>query len=546
MSRHHPAADAVLDGISDQKFEELALRLKLIQNLPPEGKRTREHVEIAAECAGVHPATLYRSMARIEGNGTVRDLSPRGRGYPKGRSRLHPRQEALIQKFLRVEYLTFAKPSLQQIADRIGDACEDEGLSRPTRAAINRRLKAFPKRSVVLRRQGAKVAEQHTPRPGQYVVEHPWDVWQIDHTLADVIVVDVHGRPIGRPWLTVVVDVCTRLVVSFYVGLDPPSTIRVASTLDLAVSSKAAWLAARGLDYPWPVEGLPRLLHSDNAKEFTRDDLRRAFLNHGVDWSLRPLGGARYGGHVERLIGTLMGGCRVLPGATHNSPAARGGYDSKGAARLRIDDLEMYFAHQILGVYNQTDHSALGVSPLRAWTERVDGLVPVFPDDLEAFRLDLFPQVERTVGRQGIKAFGDDYYCQKLGEAYICGLRNIVAKYDPRDLSRLYVKLPDAGYIPVPYRLRRDEPPPTLWLLKAAARSAVKPNVPGRRDRAVVRQAVRAMEATIEQAASRSGAAARQVERLRIDRRTTTVPPDPKGLIQGDDDWGGAFKGRGA
>jgi hypothetical protein len=34
---------------------------------------------------------------------------------------------------------------------------------------------------------------------------------QIDHTLVDVIVVDeIERKPIGRPWLTLVVDVATR------------------------------------------------------------------------------------------------------------------------------------------------------------------------------------------------------------------------------------------------------------------------------------------------------------------------------------------------
>ncbi|MBO9709525.1 MAG: transposase [Caulobacter sp.] len=354
------------------------------------------------------------------------------------------------------------------------------------------------------------------------------------------------GRPIGRPWLTVVIDVCTRMVVSFCVGLEPPSAIRVASTLDLAVSNKAAWLASRGLDYHWPAEGFPRLLHSDRAKEFARPSLRRALLNHGVDWFLRPPGRTRYGAHVERLIGSLMGGCKLLPGATHSSPKARGNYDSKAAARLRIDELEMYFAHQILGVYNQTEHSALGTSPLQAWTDRTVGQAPEFPDDMEAFRIDLFPEIPRTLGRQGIKAFHEEYYSQKLGEAYISGLRKVVAKFDPRDLSQLYVKLPDTGYITVPYRIRRDGPTPTWWLLKAAARAATSKRA-APRDRTVVRQAVRAMEETIEQAALRSGSAARQAERLRSDRRAVSSLRDSTRPIQdSDDDWGGAFEGRGA
>ncbi|KRA60136.1 hypothetical protein ASD79_07810 [Caulobacter sp. Root655] len=376
-------------------------------------------------------------------------------------------------------------------------------------------------------------------------MKEPWEVWQIDHTLADVIVVDPDGRPIGRVWLTVVIDVATRMVVAFYAGLDPPSRIRVATTLDLAISCKSRWLAARGLVYLWPAQGFPILLHSDRAAEFRSPSLRRALLNQGVGWVLRPPGGTRYGGHIERLIGTFMGMCRLLPGATHSSPMARGNYDSKASARLRIDELEMYFAHQILGAYHQTKHSALGISPLEAWTAKAHGREPRFPDDMEAFRLDLLPEITSTIGRRGIKAFSDEYYSPPLGEAYILGARKVVAKYDPRDLSRLYVQIPDRGYLEVPYRLRREGPAPTLWLLKASRRGSRLPGAAARNPDA--RRGVENAEAVVKTAAARSGTAARQVERLRLERQAVAelrvIPALPP---SDDDDWGGAFGGGGS
>jgi putative transposase len=531
-----------LDRWPQEKIEALGRRLITVQALAAFPQRSKRDVAAAARELGVNVATVYRDLSRLQGRGTLRDLAPRKGGYPKGRARLNARQEELITRILQTDYLTQAKPSMVAITEKIGDACEDEGLGRPGRTAIIRRLRAIPKRVVVLRRSGPKAAEQQTPRPGRFDVQRPWDVWQIDHTLADVIVVDQDGRPIGRVWLTVVIDVCTRMIVAFYIGLEPPSAIRVATTLDLAVSDKAAWLAARDLEYAWPAQGLPRLMHSDRAKEFTSPALQHALLNHGVGWFLRPPGRTRYGGHIERLIGTLMGTCRLLPGATHNSPKARGSYDSKTAARLRIDELEMYFAHQILGVYHQKSHSALGMSPLQAWTEKSAGQAPNHPEDVRTFRLDLFPGLQRTIGRQGVKAFNEEYYSQRLGEAYIAGVRTIVAKYDPRDLSRLYVRLPGEGYIVVPYRLPRDRPAPTLWLVNLARRTA-QPQVAQRRDRVAVRRATEAAEAVIKQTAPKSTAAARQAERLRRDRVAVAAPSAPIVLPKSDDDWGGAFGG---
>lgn len=117
-------------------------------------------------------------------------------------------------------------------------------------------------------------------------------------------------------------------------------------------------------------------------------------------------------------------------------------------------------------------------------------------------------------------------------------------KYDPRDLSTLYVNVPDRGYVAVPYRLRREGPAPTLWLYKAVRRTMTAAGS-GAADRQVIRRATAAAEQILQQAASRSGKAARQVERLRRDRLAPPlVPPTPQRTMPPlKDDWGGAFEG---
>jgi putative transposase len=530
--------------LSDEAFKQLSRRMIVARDLKSRPNRSRYDIELVAEELGVHASTVYRDMRRLQGRGTVDDLVPHARGWPEGRSKLHPRQDELIDQFLRSSFLTTAKATMVSVARQIGDACEDEGLSRPTRAAVIKRRDRIPKREVAAKRDGPKAAEQHTPRPGKFEVNRPWDVWQIDHTLTDVIIIDGQGRPIGRAWLTALIDVYSRIIPGFYVGLDAPSTIRVATTLDLAVGPKGAWLAKHGYDYEWPVEGLPKLLHSDRAKEFTSDVLKRAMGNQGTEIFLRPPGRVRFGGHIERLIGTLMGTCRLLPGATHNSPTARGSYDSKGSARLTLDQLQDYFAHQILGVYHNRVHSALGVSPLEAWKTATQGRFAEFPEDIGSFRRDLFPEMTRTLGRQGVQAFNEDYYCREIGEAFIAGVREVRVKYDPRDLSKLYVYLPEVGYVTVPYRLPLDCPAPTYWLYKAASRQRA-PLDAGRASRQTMRRATAAAEQVVQDASSRSMKAARQAERLIRDRQGAAEFSSRIGVapLPSDDDWGGAFGG---
>jgi putative transposase len=532
-------------GLSDERIDELGRRMKAARALANMPNRSRYDVELAAEEAGVHASTLYRDIGRLQGRGTIEDIAPRGKGWPAGRSKLHPRQDELIDQFLRRDYLTQAKRSLTSVWKRVGDACEAEDLSRPARAAVIRRRDRISRREVAAKREGAKAAEKHTPRPGRYEVKRPWDVWQIDHTLADVIVVDRERRPIGRPWLTVVIDVCTRMIAGFYVGLEPPSTIRVATTLDLAVAPKGPWLRRHGYDYDCPVEGLMKLLHSDRAKEFTTPVLVRALKNQGVETFLRPPGRTRFGGHIERLIGTLMGTCRLLPGATHHSPTARGDYDSKASARLTLDQLQDYFAHQILGVYHHQVHSELGVSPIDAWRAATVNMAPEHPEDADAFRLDLLPELPRTIGRQGIQAFNELYYCQEIGEAFISGTREIKAKYDPRDLSQLHVQVRGRGYVTVPLSRVREGAPLTLWLYKASRRMAGEVGK-ARPHRETLQRAAAQAERIIQEAAGRSTQAARQLERLERARATAghwvgrSAPAQPD---RDDDDWGGAFGG---
>ena len=55
------------------------------------------------------------------------------------------------------------------------------------------------------------------PVPGTLSTARPLEIVQIDHTKADIFVVDEKSRkPIGRPWLTLAMDVFSRMVTGFY------------------------------------------------------------------------------------------------------------------------------------------------------------------------------------------------------------------------------------------------------------------------------------------------------------------------------------------
>src|SRR5215210_1570340 len=90
--------------------------------------------------------------------------------------------------------------------------------------------------------------------PGELTSSEPLGLVQIDHTLADVIVVDERNRERWkRPWLLVALDIATRCVVGFYLSMERPNAATVALLMTRIVQPKGAWLDRLGGTADWPM-----------------------------------------------------------------------------------------------------------------------------------------------------------------------------------------------------------------------------------------------------------------------------------------------------
>ena len=214
----------------------------------------------AARTLGVDPVTVFRWRTRFAVNCRVSTLLPRRRGRPLGLSQMDPKVEELIDRHLRSHYLRPERPTIRSLIERVHTSCDELGLPKPSWRAIKLRVERLDAKTKLARREGAAAARTvFTPVVEEYRSSGPLDVVQIDHTTVDLIVVDELTRqPIGRPVLTLAIDVHTRLVTGFYLALDYPSTLRAGVCVAQSVFEKGAWLAQRGIEVPWPAAGLPR------------------------------------------------------------------------------------------------------------------------------------------------------------------------------------------------------------------------------------------------------------------------------------------------
>lgn len=242
----------------------------------------------------------------------------------------------------------------------------------------------------------------------------------------------------------------------------------------MAVRRKDEILVREHREGRWPICGKPGFLHSDRASEFSKSKAyQRGCDDNFIEVILRPPGKPRYGGHIERLIGSMMGRVKFLPGATFSNPKQRGSYDSVRSAKLSIYEVEAWFLKQVME-YHTSRHRMLGASPLATW-DRLCAEHNCWPSELSSpdkFYRDFLPVRSARVLRKGLQFKTLEYSSPLLAElrrkSYSRreGNAPIEFRYDPANLSEIYVKDLQGRYQAVPLNYP-DQPIVTLWELTA-------------------------------------------------------------------------------
>jgi putative transposase len=504
-------------------WDEARRYLPVIRRLAENPARTRTDVVAGARELGCGPTHAYALLKRYLADPRLTSLLPRARGPCCGFSKLDEEVNDLIGESIDRAYLTRQRPKIMDLVEEVHRQCDARGLAAPSRKAITARVRARPDREVVARREGRKAARDcYAPAIGSLKADWPLSLIQIDHTLVDVIVVDSETRaPIQRPWLTLAIDVCTRCVAGFHLSLEPPSATSVALCLTHAALAKDSWLAEHNIDAVWPARGIPERLHLDNAKEFRSEALKRGCEQYGIAIDHRPVRTPHYGGHIERLIGTMMGKVHLLPGTTFASVQAKGDLDPDKTAAMTLDEVERWLGYAIAGVYHCELHRGIGTTPLAVWKRGIVGDSqtlgrgePTVVADPRRFLIDFLPIERRLVRREGVSLHSIGYWADVLS-TWVGHPERMIVRYDPRDLSRIYLLGPDGAYYDLSYRdLRR--PPISLWEHRLALKR-LRDEGRGHVDEAAIFRTIETMREIADEAVRASKVARRQRERrLRI------------------------------
>jgi putative transposase len=315
--------------------------------------------------------------------------------------------------------LTRPRPSIATIHRTIAKVCAGQGWPIPSYAVVWSIIRALDPGMVTLALEGPASYRDKYELALRRAADRPNAMWQADHTLLDILLVGTNAKPV-RPWLTAVIDDCSRAVCGYTVFVDAPSSMQTALALRQAIWHKP--------DPGWPMCGIPDVLYVDHGSDFTSDHLTHT----AVDLHIRVIHSAvarpQGRGKVERFFGTVNTELLAdLPGhITSGRPWP--------APTLTLPDLDTALG-SFVADYNDRPHSELGTSPRAAWI--ADGWLPRMPDSLEDLDgLLLTVARPRTVRRDGIHFQGLRYVSPTL--AGFVG-RPVVIRYDPRDITEVRV-----------------------------------------------------------------------------------------------------------
>lgn len=457
-------------GHDQEQWSKARVRFAAIKPLVGVQHKERSDVSFLAKTNGVHRATLYRWLRTYANEGQVAALVATKSGRKTGSTCLREEQEKVISSAIEDLYLSPQRHKGSDVVAEVQARCGRIGIRAPCPNTIRRRIAAIhPAHALRKRGRRDRASNLYDSIRGSFPgATHPLAMVQIDHTQVDIFVVDeVHRLAIARPWLTLAIDVYSRMVVGIHLGFDEPSSVTAGMCLANAICPKREYLAHLGVKGNWPTYGIMSAIHSDNGPEFHSQLLQRACENFAIDIHWRAIPKPNWGGHIERLMGTVANELRKLPGTTFSNPSQRKGYDSESRAVLTIRELEQQIVEFFVNIYHLRVHSELGLPPIKRWELGISGDGAIkgtgnfdVPEDPQRVRIEFLPFQERTIQPYGICLQGVTYYDPILdphvGAAdpkFPSRKRKFIIRRDPRDISTVYFLDPATHhYSPIPYR----------------------------------------------------------------------------------------------
>lgn len=320
-------------------------------------------------------------------------------------------------------------------------------FTAPSRNTIARFIRERGAYLLTLWKHGKRAAdESFHPTIKSPRITVPLQELVFDHHLLDILAYDPEtDQVVGRPWLTLALDRCTRMAVGLHIGFEPPSAHTVCLCLYNAISMKS-YIKDRfpHIKQPWPCYGIPRSIVVDNGREFHSKHLQDVCAELGIDVKYMRSRTPRDKGDIERFFGTLERAViHKLPGTTFSDPKTRGDYQSEKEACKPLKEISDLIHKWIIDVYQWDEHRGIQDVPARLWNELTKQHPPRMPENVAKLNILKEMLVYRTIQeRKGIEYQGLHWNSEALQMLRNDWHTEVKVKIDPTDLSSIRVYHP--------------------------------------------------------------------------------------------------------
>ncbi|HGO6693938.1 TPA: Mu transposase C-terminal domain-containing protein [Legionella pneumophila] len=322
-----------------------------------------------------------------------------------------------------IEGLALQKPkrTVAAIHRQIVRYAQDNKLAIPSYATVSKIINNISPDLISLAHDGIKPYQQKYDL--LYIREalRSNQIWQADHTLLDIYVLDDCGD-IKRPWLTIIMDDYSRAIAGYYLSFNAPSSLQTSLAFHQAI-----WIKN---EKQWLVCGIPEIMYTDHGCDFTSHHIEEVCASLKIQLIFSTIGKPRGRGKIERFFSTInQRVLQDLPGYVQQ------GTSVKKNECLTLEELELKLKSFILDEYNSQPHSTTKIAPLIRWQS--NHFLPQLPETQESLDLLLLTVTKpRRVHRDGIKFQGFRYFSTTL--AGFVG-EDVIIRYDPRDLAEIRV-----------------------------------------------------------------------------------------------------------
>jgi putative transposase len=408
---------------------------------------------------GLSRSSLYRRYKDwVRAGGHIAAILPRHHSKGNRRSPFGVEVLELFEKFMNDHYLQRNAPDavevhgafkmeIERINKRRGD---DFKLKVPSIDAFRRWINKLDAYEVALKRHGEAVARKlHGYAGALEKPMRPMQTVEVDHTPIDLqLLSKITGIPCGRVWLTILVDVYSRMIVGLHMSFDPPSYVSVAKALEHAMRVKPKY---EGTKHDWICHGRIERLLVDNGPEFHSEDFEAncALLNVIIEYTPRRKPWRKP--HVERLFREINRLFHNMPASTFSNYIAKGDFNPDRRAYATIEDVNKALVRWVVDVYHQRPHRGIHAIPEQKYLSGIQAYPVSLPSKLEDLTIILGQTDHRIVHEYGVEfrtvKFKGDAVASIRSHPDYREDKKLEIRYSESDCTKIHVKHPAGHYV---------------------------------------------------------------------------------------------------